>query len=54
MIIYLFRDTLRAKFGPEAGIFLMIVGVIALTTWMPVARSTIRTHVPATSGKLGV
>jgi len=38
MIIYLFRDTLRAKFGPEAGIFLMIVGVIALTTWMPVAR----------------
>lgn len=38
MIIYLFRDTLRAKFGPELGIFLMIVGVIALTTWMPVAR----------------
>jgi peptide/nickel transport system permease protein len=38
MVIYLFRDTLRKAFGPELGIFLMIVGVIAVTTWMPVAR----------------
>jgi peptide/nickel transport system permease protein len=38
MVIYLFRDTLRSMFGPELGIFLMIVGVIAATTWMPVAR----------------
>ena len=38
MVIYLFRDTLRAAFGPEFGIFLLIVGVIAVTTWMPVAR----------------
>ncbi|MBI3732312.1 MAG: ABC transporter permease [Chloroflexi bacterium] len=38
MVIYLFRDTLRTAFGPETGIFLMIVGVIAVTTWMPVAR----------------
>ena len=38
MVIYLFRDSLRAAFGPEFGIFLMIVGVIAVTTWMPVAR----------------
>ncbi len=38
MVIYLFRETLRGLFGPELGIFLMIVGVIAATTWMPVAR----------------
>ncbi|HEV2009885.1 MAG TPA: ABC transporter permease [Candidatus Limnocylindria bacterium] len=38
VIIYLFRDSLRAAFGPELGIFLMIVGVIGVLTWMPVAR----------------
>ena len=38
VIIYLFRDTLRAAFGPEIGIFIMIVGVIGVLTWMPVAR----------------
>jgi len=38
VIIYLFRDTLRATFGPELGIFLMIVGVIGVRNWMPVAR----------------
>ena len=38
VIIYLFRDTLRAAFGSELGIFLMIVGVIGVLTWMPVAR----------------
>jgi peptide/nickel transport system permease protein len=38
VIIYLFRDTLRATFGPELGIFLMIVGVIGVLNWMPVAR----------------
>ena len=38
VIIYLFRDTLRELFGPEAGIFLMIVAVIAVLNWMPVAR----------------
>jgi peptide/nickel transport system permease protein len=38
VIIYLFRDSLRTAFGPELGIFLMIVGVIGLLTWMPVAR----------------
>lgn len=38
VIIYLFRDTLRAAFGPEVGIFLMIVGVIGVLNWMPVAR----------------
>lgn len=38
VIIYLFRDTLRDAFGPELGVFLMIVGVIGVLTWMPVAR----------------
>ncbi len=38
IIIYLFRDQLRALFGPEVGIFLMIVFVIGILNWMPVAR----------------
>ena len=38
IIIYLFRDTLRAMFGPEIGIFIMIVTVIGVLQWMPVAR----------------
>ncbi len=38
IIIFLFRDTLRRIFGPEIGIFLMIVTVIAILNWMPVAR----------------
>ncbi|HEV2250669.1 MAG TPA: ABC transporter permease [Candidatus Limnocylindria bacterium] len=38
VIIYLFRDSLRDRFGPELGIFLMIVGVIGILNWMPVAR----------------
>ena len=37
IIIYLFRDTLRAMFGPEVGIFIMIVTVIGVLQWMPVA-----------------
>ncbi len=38
VIVMLFRDTLRAAFGPETGIFLLIVGVIGLTSWMQTAR----------------
>lgn len=38
MVIYLFRDVARKAFGLEAGIFALIVFVISLTTWMPVAR----------------
>src|SRR5439155_26556840 len=38
IIIFLFRDTLRKLFGPEIRIFLMIVTVIGILTWMPVAR----------------
>jgi len=36
--IMLFREPLRASFGPEAGIFLLIVFVIGLTSWMQTAR----------------
>ncbi|MFN3616077.1 MAG: ABC transporter permease [Rubrimonas sp.] len=38
VIIMLFRDTLRANVGPEAGIFLLIVFVIGITSWMQTAR----------------
>jgi peptide/nickel transport system permease protein len=38
VILLLFRDTLRAAFGPEAGIFMLIVFVIGITSWMQTAR----------------
>jgi peptide/nickel transport system permease protein len=38
LIVYLFRDALKKVLGPEAGIFVMIVAVIAGLRWMPVAR----------------
>ncbi|WP_298366870.1 ABC transporter permease [uncultured Bradyrhizobium sp.] len=38
MLIYLFRDGLKAMFGPEGGIFILIVLVIGGLRWMPVAR----------------
>ncbi|RMD50136.1 MAG: ABC transporter permease, partial [Alphaproteobacteria bacterium] len=38
VIIMLFRDSLRAAFGPEAGIFMLIVFVIGITSWMQTAR----------------
>jgi peptide/nickel transport system permease protein len=38
LVIYLFRDTLKAIFGIEGGVFLMIVAVIGGLRWMPVAR----------------
>jgi peptide/nickel transport system permease protein len=36
--IMLFRDTLRALFGPEMGIFLLIITVIGILNWMATAR----------------
>jgi peptide/nickel transport system permease protein len=36
--ILLFRDTLRAMFGLELGIFILVVTVIGLLGWMPTAR----------------
>jgi peptide/nickel transport system permease protein len=38
VIILLFRDTLRTAFGPETGIFLLIVFVIGILNWMATAR----------------
>jgi peptide/nickel transport system permease protein len=38
LLIYLFRDTLKSAFGPEVGVFIMIVLVIGGFRWMPVAR----------------
>ncbi len=38
LVIYLFRDTLKAIFGLEVGIFIMVVIVIGGLKWMPVAR----------------
>ncbi|WP_213546833.1 ABC transporter permease [Vannielia litorea] len=38
VIMLLFRDTLRASFGPELGIFILIVCVIGATSWMQTAR----------------
>lgn len=38
VIIMLFRDALRSSFGPQAGIFLLIVFVIGITSWMNTAR----------------
>src|SRR5207342_3870672 len=38
LLIYLFRDALKTAFGPEGGVFVMIVVVIGGLRWMPVAR----------------
>jgi peptide/nickel transport system permease protein len=38
VIIMLFRDTLRKNFGPETGIFILVVFVIGITSWMQTAR----------------
>jgi peptide/nickel transport system permease protein len=38
VMMLLFRDALRAAFGPEFGIFLLIVTGIGITSWMNTAR----------------
>src|SRR6266853_1111202 len=38
LVIYLFRDFLKAWVGPEGGVFILIVMVIGAFRWMPVAR----------------
>lgn len=38
LVIYLFRDPLNAALGPVLGIFLLVVGLIGVLNWMPVAR----------------
>lgn len=36
--VTLFRQPLRASFGPEVGMFILIVSVIGITSWMQTAR----------------
>ena len=38
LVIYLFREKLKAVFGVEGGVFVLIVVVIGGLRWMPVAR----------------
>jgi len=38
VILLVFRDTLRQVFGPETGIFILIVFIIGITSWMQTAR----------------
>lgn len=38
VILFLFKDPLRQALGPEIGVFVMIVTVIGILNWMPVAR----------------
>ncbi|MBA86427.1 ABC transporter permease [Thalassobius sp. S69A] len=38
VMVLLFRDPLNAAFGPERGIFILIVVAIGVTSWMPTAR----------------
>jgi peptide/nickel transport system permease protein len=36
--VTLFRQPLNAAYGPEGGMFILIVGIIGLTSWMQTAR----------------
>jgi peptide/nickel transport system permease protein len=38
LLMYLFRDTLKALIGPQLGVFVLIVAVIGGLRWMQVAR----------------
>lgn len=38
VMVLLFRDPLSAAFGPETGIFILMVSAIGITSWMPTAR----------------
>ncbi|MEQ9257756.1 MAG: ABC transporter permease [Roseovarius sp.] len=38
VMVMLFREALSGALGPEAGIFLLIVIAIGITSWMPTAR----------------
>jgi peptide/nickel transport system permease protein len=38
LVIYLFRERLKTVFGPEVGVFILIVAVIGAFRWMPCAR----------------
>lgn len=38
VMVMLFREALSSAFGPETGIFVLIVVAIGVTSWMPTAR----------------
>ncbi|MCY4315952.1 MAG: ABC transporter permease [Roseovarius sp.] len=38
VMVLLFRESLSSIFGPESGIFILIVVAIGITSWMPTAR----------------
>jgi peptide/nickel transport system permease protein len=38
IVIMLFRDALKELFGPNLGIFILVVGIIGVTSWMQTAR----------------
>lgn len=38
VLTLLFRESLRGVFGPEAGIFILMVSIIGALGWMPTAR----------------
>ncbi|MFB9149619.1 ABC transporter permease [Roseovarius ramblicola] len=38
VMVLLFREALNSTFGPEQGIFILIVVAIGVTSWMPTAR----------------
>ncbi|MGR3320630.1 MAG: ABC transporter permease [Pseudooceanicola sp.] len=38
VMVMLFRDSLASSFGPETGIFILMVVAIGITSWMPTAR----------------
>ncbi len=38
LMVMLFRQPLNTAFGPEGGIFILMVTAIGLTSWMPTAR----------------
>jgi peptide/nickel transport system permease protein len=38
LVIYLFRDKLKAIVGPEVGTFVLVIAIIGGLRWMPVAR----------------
>ena len=38
LMMFLFRETLSVAYGPEKGMFILIVVSIGITSWMPTAR----------------
>jgi peptide/nickel transport system permease protein len=38
VVIMLFREPLKDALGPELGIFILVVGIIGITSWMQTAR----------------